>query len=202
MADQAVRKAIQALQERNPKLAREVILGDSDVDEAENLLDEECLKLLALHQPAARDLRRVTSAMMLVTDLERIGDLAEEIAERVIHLAAMPDSISVPTALSTMAEKAMAMLHTSMEAFASLDVQKARAVCRADDEVDRLNEEAIRELVTAMKARPDAVETGVSLFSVVRHLERVADHATNIAEDVVYLADGTLIRHHPEALAD
>jgi phosphate transport system protein len=202
LADQAVRKALQALHERNPELAQEVILADSDLDAEENLLNEECLKLLALHQPAACDLRRVTTAMMLVTDLERIGDLAEGIANRAIHLAAMPAALAVPAALPTMAEKTMALLRASMEAFAALDVPKARAVCRADDEVDRLNDEAIEELVAAMKASADAVESGVSLFSVVRHLERVADHATNIAEDVVYLAEGNLIRHHPEALAE
>jgi phosphate transport system protein len=202
LAIQAVRKALQALQERNLAVAREVIAGDSDVDSEDNSLNEECLKLIALHHPVACDLRRVTAAMMLATDLERIGDLAEAIAERAIHLAAMPASFAVPAALPIMAEKATAMLHASMEAFAALDVQKARAVCRADDEVDRLNDQPIRELIDAMKASPDTVEAGVSLFSVVRHLERVADHATNIAEDVVYLAEGNLIRHHPEALAE
>jgi phosphate transport system protein len=202
LAIHAVRKALQALQERNLDLARDVIAGDSDVDTEDNFLNEECLKLLALHQPVARDLRRVTSAMMVSTDLERIADLAEGIAERVIHLAPLQATIAVPAALSAMAEKATAMLHASMEAFAALDVQKARAVCRADDEVDRLNDQAIGELIAAMKASPDAVEAGVSLFSVVRHLERVADHATNIAEDVVYLAEGNLIRHHPEAVAE
>jgi len=202
LAEQAVRKALQSLHERNPDLAREVILGDTDVDAEDNLLNEECLKMLALHQPVASDLRRVAAAMMLATDLERIADLAEDIAERAIHLAGCPISLAVPKALPTMAAKATAMLQASLEAFAALDGQKARAVCRADDEVDRLNEEAIDELVAAMKTGPDMVEAGLSLFSVVRHLERVADHATNIAEDVVYLAEGDIIRHRPDALAD
>jgi phosphate transport system protein len=200
LAELAVRKALQALNDRNAALAQEVILGDADVDAEDNLLNEECLKMLALHQPVARDLRRVTTAMMVSIDLERIADLAEDIAERAIHLAGVPVTIAVPAALPSMADKATAMLHASLEAFAALDVQKARTVCRADDEVDRLGEQAVGELVAAMKSSPDAVEAGLSLFSVVCHLERVADHATNIAEDVVYLAEGTFIRHRPEAL--
>jgi phosphate transport system protein len=202
MAEQSVRKALQALHERNADLAREVIRGDADVDAEENRLTEQCLKMLALHQPVASDLRRVTAALMVATDLERIADLAEDIAERAVHLAGLPPSVPVPAALPAMADKAMAMVRGSLEAFAALDVRKARAVCRADTAVDRLNDEAIAELIAAMKVTPEAVAAGLSLFSVVRHLERVADHSTNIAEDVVYLAEGLIIRHHPEALAD
>jgi phosphate transport system protein len=202
MAEQAVGKSLQALLERNAELAREVIRGDADVDVEENRLNEQCLKVLALHQPVASDLRRVTAVMAVATDLERIADRAEDIADRAIHLAGLPASPPLPAALPAMADKALAMVRGSLEAFAALDVRKARAVCRSDAEVDRLNDEVIAELIAAMKVTPEAVEAGLSLFSVVRHLARVADHATNIAEDVVYLAEGSIIRHHPEALAD
>jgi phosphate transport system protein len=201
MAEEAVRKAVQALLERNAELAQEVIRGDAVVDEEENRLNEQCLKVLALHQPVASDLRRVTAVMAVATDLERIADLAEDIADRAVHLAGLP-AAPLSAALPAMADKALAMVRASLAAFAALDVRQARAVCRSDAEVNRLNDEVIQELIDAMKQTPERVESGLSLFSVVRHLERVADHATNIAEDVVYLAEGSIIRHHPEALAD
>jgi phosphate transport system protein len=202
LAEQAMRKALQALRQRDAALAREVVEADGQIDREENRINEECLKVLALHQPVACDLRRVTAALMVATDLERIAALAVNIAERALRLVELPASLPPPAALPQMADRAVAMVHDSLLAFAVLDARKARAVCRADDEVDRLNDEAIAELVAAMKASPQAVEAGLSLFSIVRHLERVADHATNIAEDVVYLAEGGLIRHRPEALAD
>jgi phosphate transport system protein len=202
LAEQAVRQALQALRQRDAALARAVVQADGQIDREENRINEECLKVLALHQPVACDLRRVTAAMMVATDLERIAGLAVNIAERALRLADLPAAIGPPAALPALAERTVAMVHGSLEALAALDARQARAVCRADDEVDRLNDEAIAELVAAMKASPQAVEAGLSLFSVVRQLELIADHATNIAEDVVYLAEGALIRRRPEALAD
>jgi phosphate transport system protein len=196
LAEAAVFKAIRALQERNVNLAREVIAGDPQIDQEENHLDEECLKLLALHQPVAGDLRRIVAAMMINIDLERIGDLAEEIAERAVHLASAPP-LPVPDKLQQMTDLTAMMVRQSLDSFVTTDTHLARVVLRMDDEVDRYNNEMIEEIVRLMKANPNLIEPGLSLFSAVRHLERIADHATNIAEDVVYLADGEIIRHKP-----
>jgi phosphate transport system protein len=197
--EEAIHKAIRALQQRNLPLAREVIAGDDRIDQEENQVEEECLKLLALHQPVARDLRRITAAMMINIDLERMGDLAEEIAERSIALSRGP-SLAVPPKLQVMTDLTTTMVRQSLDSFVDLDTRLARTVCRLDDEVDRLNVEIIDELIQSMRNQPELVEPGLSLFSAVRHLERIADHATNIAEDVIYLVEGEIVRHCPGAL--
>jgi phosphate transport system protein len=179
-------------------LAREIIAGDRQIDTEENHIDEECLKILALHQPVARDLRRITSAMMINTDLERIGDLAEEIAERAIHLA-RPPLLPIPANLQRMTDLTTMMVRQSLDSFVNSSTEQAQVVLRMDDEVDRYNVEIIEEIVQAMKHSPALVDAGLSMFSAVRHLERIADHATNIAEDVVYLVDGEIIRHRSAA---
>ncbi len=199
--EEAIRKAVQALRERSPELAKQVIAGDHTIDTEENRVDEDCLKLLALHQPVAGDLRRVSAAQRISNDLERVGDLAEDIAERVLHLVSFP-ATATPDLVFTLADLAGQMVHASLNAFVTRDVKQARRVCRLDDEADRLNAELIAGLVALMKQAPEMVEPGLSLFSVVRHLERVADHATNIAEDVIYLVEGDIVRHHPERLFD
>jgi phosphate transport system protein len=195
----AVHKAVRALQTRSAELAREVIAGDGQIDRDDNHINEECLKILALHQPVASDLRRITTAMMITTDLERMDDLAEDMAGRALALTEMP-ALAVPASLEAMADLAMVMVGQALESFFTLDARLARAVWRLDDEVDRLCAEIIQELIEAMKASAEAVEPGLSLFSAVRHLERIADHATNIAEDVIYLVEGEIVRHHPEVL--
>jgi phosphate transport system protein len=197
--ESAVHKAVRALQTRSVELAREVIAGDGQIDHEDNRINEECLKMLALHQPVASDLRRIAAAMMITTDLERMGDLAEDMAGRAVALTEMP-AVPVPAKLEAMADLAMVMVRQALESFNNLDVRLARAVWRLDDEVDRLCDEIIQEVIQAMKARPEAVEPGLSLFSATRHLERIADHATNIAEDVIYLVEGEIVRHHPEVL--
>jgi phosphate transport system protein len=196
LVEGAIYKAIQALQERDVRLAREVIAGDTQIDREENHIDEECLKLLALHQPVAVDLRRIIAAMMINTDLERMGDLAEEMAERAVHLA-RPPLMPIPEKLQRMTDLTTMMVRQSLDAFVNLDILVAQAVMRMDDEVDRYNEEIIAELIQAMKSSPALVEAGLSMFSAVRQLERIADHATNIAEDVVYLVEGEIVRHRP-----
>jgi phosphate transport system protein len=196
LVEGAIYKSIQALQERDVLLAREIIAGDTQIDHEENHIDEECLKLLALHQPVAVDLRRIIAARMINTDLERMGDLAEEIAERAIHLAS-PPLMPIPEKLQRMTDLTTMMVRQSLDSFVNLDTHVAQAVMRMDDEVDRYNEEIIAELIEAMKKSPALVEAGLSMFSAVRHLERIADHATNIAEDVVYLVEGEIIRHRP-----
>jgi phosphate transport system protein len=194
LVEESIHKAIRALHERDADKAREVIANDSQIDNEENHIDEECLKILALHQPVAIDLRRIVSAMMINTDLERMGDLAEEIAERAVHLS-RPPLLPIPPDLQKMTDLTTMMVRQSLDSFVNLHTTEANAVLRMDDEVDRFNDVIIKELVQAMKSSPDLVEAGLSMFSVVRHLERIADHATNIAEDVVYLVEGEIIRH-------
>jgi phosphate transport system protein len=196
LVEAAIHKAIRSLQDRDIELAREVIAGDTQIDREENHIDEECLKVLALHQPVASDLRRIIAAMMINTDLERMGDLAEEIAERAIHLA-RPPLLPIPARLQRMTDLTTMMVRQSLDSFVNLNIDEAQIVMRMDDEVDRYNDEIINELVQAMKNSPSLVDPALSMFSAVRHLERIADHATNIAEDVVYLVEGEIIRHRP-----
>lgn len=197
--EEAIHKAIRSLETRDEDLAQEVIDGDRQIDEDENHVEEECLKMLALHQPVAVDLRRITAALKINAELERMADLAEDIAERAIHLADLPP-IPMPAKLQLMTDLTTSMVRQSLDAFVNLDVRLARTVCRLDDEVDRYNNEIIDGLIRAMKANSEMVEAGISMFSAIRHLERIADHATNIAEDVVYLAQGEIIRHRPAAM--
>ena len=199
--EEALHKSIRALQERDAELASEVIEGDNQIDEDENRVEENCLKMLALHQPVAIDLRRVAAAMKINGELERMADLAEDIAERAVHLAGLPP-IAVPARLQRMTDLTTSMVRQSLDAFVNLDARQARTVCRLDDEVDRFNNEIIAELIADMRSSPAMVEPGLSFFSATRHLERIADHATNIAEDVVYLVEGEIIRHRPAAVEE
>jgi phosphate transport system protein len=155
--------------------------------------------MLALHQPVAIDLRRITAAMMIVVDLERMGDLAEEIAERALQLC-HPPYFPIPERLQRMTDLTTTMVRQSLDAFVNLDVHLARLVYRLDDEVDGYCSQIIKELVQTMKTSPELIEAGLSLFSATRHLERIADHATNIAEDVLYLVEGEIVRHRPHAV--
>jgi phosphate transport system protein len=195
--EEAIQKAIHALQKRDIALAQQVIIEDEPIDEQENHIEEECLKILALHQPVAVDLRRITAVLLINTDLERMADLAEDIAERAVALSTGPP-IPVPEKLQRMTDMTTSMVRQSLDAFVNLDPEHARRVCRLDDEVDRFNEEIIQELIATMRKSPDLIEPGLSLFSATRHVERIADHATNIAEEVVYLVEGEIVRHHPE----
>ena len=197
--EEAIFKGTRALQERNAALAEEVIAGDSLIDQEENYVENECLKMLALHQPVAIDLRRIIAALKINTDLERMADLAVNIAERAAFLARLPP-VEVPPQVQHMADLTTAMVRQSLDAFVNLDPKLARRVIRFDDEVDCLNREIIDQLMADMQATPEAIPRCMSLFSAVRHLERIADHATNIAEDVVYLVEGEIVRHRPDAL--
>jgi phosphate transport system protein len=198
--EEAIHLAIRALQERETDLAQRVIAGDTQIDLEENHIEEECLKILALHQPVAVDLRRIAAALKINTDLERMADLAEDIAERALYLASLP-AAPVPEKLQRMTDLTTTMVRQSLDAFVNMDSRLARRVCRLDDEVDRYNNEIIQELIGMMQETPAMVQPGLSLFSATRHLERIADHATNIAEDVVYLVEGTIVRHQPAAVA-
>jgi phosphate transport system protein len=197
--EEVLYKSIRSLQERDIDLAREVIHDDRRIDLQENEVEEECLKILALHQPVAIDLRRTATILKINTDLERMADLAVDIAERALVLAE-PPHFPIPERLQRMTDLTTSMVRQALDAFVNLDPQQARRVCRLDDEVDRYNREIIQEILSVMRHSPELLEPGLSLFSVTRHLERIADHATNIAEDVVYLVEGEIVRHRPEAV--
>jgi phosphate transport system protein len=197
--EEAIQDAARCVRERDAAKARQVIAGDAHIDEGETRLEEDCLKVLALHQPVAIDLRRVVCAIKINTDLERMADLAEEVAERAVALAALPP-VAIPSKFQLMTDLVVTMVRQALDAFFHLDALEARRVARLDDEVDRYNRDIIAELLAMMKDA-SAVEAGISLFSATRHLERIADYATSVAEDVVYLVEGTIIRHRPEALA-
>ncbi len=197
--EEALFKGTRSLQERDPSLAREVVEGDSVIDQEENYIENECLKMLALHQPVAIDLRRIIAALKINTDLERMADLAVNIAERALSLAELP-RLAGPDKLQGMTELTIAMVRQSLDAFVMLNAEQARQVIRLDDEVDRYNREIIEALIVHMQQAPEQVPAFLAFFSAVRQLERIADHATNIAEDVVYLIEGEIIRHHPMPL--
>ena len=197
--EEAIHCSIQSLQAWDLERARQVIDGEPRIDEEENLIEDAALKILALHQPVAIDLRRIASILKINTSLERMADLAASIAQRVMHLVSLP-RIRIPDKLQIMTDLTTSMVREALDSFINLDPRRARRVIRLDDEVDRLNAEIIEELVPLMQSSPDAVEPGLSLFSVTRHLERIADHATNIGEDVVYLVEGEIVRHRPSAV--
>ncbi len=186
--------SVKAVQERNVTIARLVIERDAEIDRAEVELEEECLKLLALHQPVAIDLRFIIAVLKLNNDLERIGDLAVNIAERAYYLIQIPQ-VPVPFDFDSMSAKAIKMLKMSLDALVNVDVEVAMAVCLADDEVDAINRDMYEQVKLAMRKHPEHIDAFVHLLSVSRHLERIADHATNIAEDVIYLAEGRIVRH-------
>jgi len=192
--EEHVYKAVQALDERNGTLADQVIGSDEQVDRYEVYLEEECLKILALHQPVAIDLRFVIAVLKINNDLERIGDLAVNIAERAKFLAGR-DVLDVPFDFMGMADKTRAMLKKSLDALVNMDPRMARDVCAADDEVDALNREMYGRIQKSMQQHPDRIDGLIHYLGVSRYLERIADHATNIAEDVIYMVDGDIVRH-------
>ncbi|MCI0479008.1 phosphate signaling complex protein PhoU [Candidatus Uhrbacteria bacterium] len=197
MVEDAIRKSIATLHDRHSSLAEEVIAGDSRIDRFEVHIEEHCLKILALHQPVAEDLRFIAAVIKMNNDLERMGDLAVNIAERAHSLAEEP-GVPVPDRLRAMTDETMRMVRESLDAFVNRDVRRAREVCGRDDVVDDYNREVIGDLQRLMVSDPRLINAAMHLFSASRHLERIADHATNIAEDVVYLVEGEIVRHRLE----
>ncbi len=198
LVENAISNAVQALVARDSKLAKKTLKGEDRINKLEIAIDDMCLKLLALKQPMAADLRFITSAMKIITDLERIGDQAVNIAERAISLNEEPQLkpyIDIPR----MAEIAQSMVKDVMDAFVNRDSQLARSVCARDDLVDKLNDQVFRELLTYMIADPKTITRAVHLVIVCRCLERIADHSTNIAEDVIFMVDALVIKHHADA---
>jgi phosphate transport system protein len=194
LVEDQIRRVMKALLERDDPLAREVVERDREVNSYDVEVDAKCVELLALHQPAAGDLRFITTAMKIVTDLERIGDQAVNIAQRALELHQEPQ-LKPYVDLPRMAERAQRMVKESLDAFVARDTGLARQVCAEDDEVDALKEQIFRELLTFMMADPRTIPRAMRLILISRSLERVADHATNIAEMVIYLVEGKMVRH-------
>ena len=197
VVEAAVHKGVRSLQERNGDLALELIAGASEVVRKGIEVENESLKMLALHQPVASDLRRIVTALKVNTNLGRMDDLAVNIAERVLVLTDLPP-ITPPRTLSVMTESTTGMVRRSLDSFVKRDARLARHVVGLDDEVDRQNRDIIAELIGVMQGDGAIVPAALSLFSAVRCLERIADHAVHIAEDVVYLVEGDIVRHRPD----
>ena len=194
MAEEAVYKSIKALQEHDVDLANEVVIGDDAIDQAEVDLEEECLKVLALYQPVAIDLRLVVAILKINSDLERIGDLASNIADRGKRLAESP-LIDIPYDFPKMAAKVQEMLRNSLDSLMKLDVELATKVLEQDEEVDEMHKEVYVLINARISKNPDEFSSLINYLTVSTNLERIADHATNIAEDVIYLLEGFIIRH-------
>ncbi len=196
-AEAIVLRSIEALQRLDDVLAREVVAEDTLIDRMEIELDERCVRLLALQQPLARDLRFITAALKITNDLERVGDHAVNIAQGVLRISGQPllkPLVDIPR----MARLSSGMLHDSLDAFVRQDAETARRLCRSDDEVDALNHQVFRELVSYMVEDPTTITRAMELILVARNLERVADLATNVAEEVVFIAEARVIKHHAE----
>jgi phosphate transport system protein len=194
LVEERVYLAIKAIESRDSDLAARIIQSDYEIDETEVEVEEECLKILALYQPVAIDLRFIVAVIKINNDLERIGDEAVNIAERIQSIAKR-STFSFHFDYTEMAEIAAAMLKQSLDALVNMDIDTAFRVITMDDEVDDIQSRAYSEIKQAMREHPEEMTYLINLYLISRHLERVADHATNIAEEVVYLIEGEIIRH-------
>lgn len=193
-AESAIERSITALLHRDAELARQVIAGDKAVNSLEEAIDNECVRLIALFQPVAIDLRQLMAVDHISAELERIGDSATNIAEEVMnlqHLPAKPIHYDLPR----MAQQVQEMVRQSLQSFLNQDTRLAREICKADDEIDSLDRTIIQNLLVEMAGEPSAIPPGLCQVNIVRNLERVGDHATNIAEQVVFMVEGESIRH-------
>jgi phosphate transport system protein len=197
LVEERVHQATFALIERRPEVIDRVIAGDGDVNDLQIEIDDRCLKLLALQQPMASDLRLITAAMKINADLERIGDQAVNIAENAARILTHPP-LKPLIDLPRMAEIAQRMTRDSLDAFVRRDPELARNILARDDEVDQLKDQVFRVLLTYMMADPATIERALGLILISRNLERIADHATNIAEDVIFVVEAKDVRHHHE----
>jgi phosphate transport system protein len=194
LVEDQIQKAVKALVDRDSDLAQVIIERDHEVNRLDVEVDELCIRLLALHQPAGRDLRFITTGLKITTDLERIGDMAVNICERALELNQEPQLkpyIDIPR----MATTARRMIRESLDAFVREDTELALKVCKDDDEVDQLNAQIFRETLTYMIENPETISRAIKISSVSKYLERIADHATNIGEMVVFMVKGKSIRH-------
>jgi phosphate transport system protein len=189
-----INQSVEAVKKKNPDLANAIFGLDKEIDRMEVDIEEEAISLIARHQPAAGDLRFLIGAIKINNDLERIGDHGVNIAQSAIALADQPDVkplIDIPR----MAELALAMLRDSLDGFITSNPEKARGVCTRDDEVDSLKRQILRELSTIMREKPDTIARGMDLILISRNLERIADLATNISEDTIYICQAKIIKH-------
>ena len=196
-AEAIIRKALESLARRDPALAEEVFADDSAIDRMEIDVEESCIQLLALQQPLASDLRLITAALKISADIERMGDHAVNIAGCAKRLASKAP-VKPLADLAELAEKSIAMLRDALDAFVRGDAEAARRLVRRDDEVDALNRQLFAELMRRMIADPQQVERSMTLVLVGRNLERIADLATNVAEEVVFIAEARIIKHHAD----
>jgi phosphate transport system protein len=194
--EESVILAVKALRDRDEDLARQIEESDAQIDAAEVDVEEEGLKILALYQPVAMDLRFLTAVLKINNDLERIGDLAANIAKRARKMCRYP-ALPVPDELHEMAARTRDMVRDSLNAFVNLDDNLASTVCSADDEVDGLCKKVVGFVEQRGKADPDNLKYYLQIMMAARNLERIGDHATNIAEDVIYLVKGVIVRHKP-----
>ncbi|HKH73510.1 MAG TPA: phosphate signaling complex protein PhoU [Vicinamibacterales bacterium] len=198
LAEERVRAAIQGLVTRDPALFEKVLLGDEAINQLHIEVDNRCFRLLALHQPMATDLRAIVAAVKINTDLERVGDLAVNIAEAGIRYISHPPVkklIDIPQ----MGDIAQSMLRDALDAFVKRDTRLAHQVLNEDDRLDSLKTQVFRDLLTYMLKDQSTVEPSLDLILVSRHLERIGDHATNVAEDVIFMVSALDVRHHPPA---
>lgn len=194
VVEECFRQAVSSLERMDVPLARAVVEKDKQVNQMEVDLEEECLKILALHQPVAADLRFIVSVLKINNDLERISDLAVNIAERTVGVESV-GRIPVPFDLTEMARKVSAMLTKSLDALVNLDIRIAREVCTLDDEVDRIHKQNYQLVKDQIRQHPERLDALIQYISVSRHLERIADLTTNVAEDVLYMVEGEIVRH-------
>ena len=195
MAEDRVRMAVNAIETRDTVIADKIINTDYEIDEMEVEIEEECLKILALHQPVAVDLRFISAVIKINNDLERIADEAVNIARGVNYLSRQKQTFYFDFDFSQMVEKTQSMLKNSLDALVNLDTDLAVKVCILDDEVDKINGEVHRLVKGAIRDNPEQGEHLINLLLISRHLERIADHATNIAEEVIYMIEGEIVRH-------
>ena len=192
--EESLQCAMKSLIERSETLAKKVIENDEKIDMREIEVEEECLKILALHQPVAIDLRYIIAVLKINNDLERIGDLAANIAERALYLCTQPP-VEIPTPITKMVTNVRQMLKKSIDALINTDIELANEVCAEDTVVDNLHASMFDYITEAVKISPESFNSELHLLGVSRYLERVADHTTNIAEDVLYMVKGEIHRH-------
>jgi len=194
LCEEAFRKSIDSILARDVESAREVVAGDSAIDDLEVMLEEEALKILALHAPVAGDLRFIVAAIKINNDLERIADIAANIAKRTIDLERLP-ATTPPENFDEMAQQTRTMVRETMQALIHRDADRARALMELDDRVDDLNREILAQVEGRMSEEPEAIPALMRWANVVRLVERIADYATNIAEDIIYMEEGEIVRH-------
>jgi len=197
LVEERLYMAIRSINQREKSIALNVIDGDREIDDMEVELEEECLKLLALHQPVAIDLRFIIAVLKINNDLERIGDLVVNIGERASYMVEQ-EEVPVPFDFNAMSEKVKTMLKTSLDSLVNMDTNLAHKVRNMDDEVDEINRQMFNQVYKGIPESPEHISVYLNHLSVSRHLERIGDLATNIAEDVIYMVEGKIVRHAPD----